>query len=110
MSASNLLEQAKEKAPYQVRRLSSWTVGATTRVTKLPVPHRLEFSGLSTFKGKVDFQISPGVNVIYGAAHNGKTTIANAIMFGIYGELPARGMTLRYFTGRLSENSHSEFV
>jgi DNA repair exonuclease SbcCD ATPase subunit len=103
MSASNLLEQAKEKAPYQVRRLSSWTVGATTRVTKLPVPHRLEFSGLSTFKGKVDFQISPGVNVIYGAAHNGKTTIANAIMFGIYGELPARGMTLRYFTGRLSE-------
>ncbi|MHA2371307.1 MAG: AAA family ATPase [Candidatus Hodarchaeales archaeon] len=101
MSASDLLNQAKMKAPYQVRRLSSWTVGATSRATKLPIPHRLEFSGLSTFKGKVDFEITPGVNVIYGAAHNGKTTIANSLLFGLFGVLPARGMSFKYFTGRL---------
>ncbi|MHA2232067.1 MAG: AAA family ATPase [Candidatus Hodarchaeales archaeon] len=101
MSATDLLDQARKKVPYQVRRLSSWTVGVTARSTTLPVPRRLELSGLTTFKEKVDFQISPGLNVVYGAAHNGKTTIANSLLFGLFGVLPARGMSHKYFTGRL---------
>ncbi|MFQ5980476.1 MAG: AAA family ATPase [Candidatus Heimdallarchaeota archaeon] len=101
MSATDLLDQARKRVPYQVRRLSSWTVGVTARTTTLPVPRRLELSGLTTFKEKVDFQISPGLNVVYGAAHNGKTTIANSLLFGLFGMLPARGMSHKYFTGRL---------
>ncbi|MFX0114189.1 MAG: AAA family ATPase [Candidatus Hodarchaeota archaeon] len=102
MSATHLLKLARQTVPYHVRRLSGWTVGAATRSTKLPIPRRLELSGLSTFKEKVDFRIAPGLNVVYGAAHNGKTTIANSLMFGLFGVLPSRGMTHKYFTGRLT--------
>jgi hypothetical protein len=63
----------------------------------LPSVRRIKIGSLNLFKRDVEFSPKTGINLIYGGNRNGKTTLANAIEFGIFGEFL---LTLSYFANR----------
>lgn len=66
----------------------------------LPSVRRIKVRNLNLFKRDVEFSPKAGINLIYGGNRNGKTTLANAIEFGIFGEFL---LTLSYFANRTDD-------
>lgn len=72
----------------------------------LPSLQALRISNLTTFPSDVELKPIPGINVIFGGNYSGKTTIVNAIKFGVFGLTLNRTdeeLSARYFTSRIKE-------
>jgi len=72
----------------------------------LPNLQALKISNLTTFPMDVGLKPIPGINVILGGNYTGKTTIVNAIKFGVFGLTVNRTdeeLSARYFTSRIKE-------
>ena len=72
----------------------------------LPSLQALRISNLRTFPSDVELKPIPGINVIFGGNYSGKTTIVNAIKFGVFGLTLNRTdeeLSARYFTSRIRE-------
>jgi hypothetical protein len=72
----------------------------------LPNLQTLRISNLTTFSTDKVLNLIPGINVILGGNYTGKTTIVNAIKFGIFGLTVNRTdeeLSARYFTSRIKE-------
>lgn len=76
------------------------------RGISLPSLRLLKISNLTTFSADVELKPIPGINVIFGGNYSGKTTIVNAIKFGVFGLTLNRTneeLSARYFTSRIKE-------
>ncbi|MFX1536626.1 MAG: AAA family ATPase, partial [Promethearchaeota archaeon] len=103
MDYAKILQLANERiGPHAGDILTNLFESTKERSFNLIVPKSLELVGLSTYSREVDFKIKRGLNFVFGGAHNGKTTIFNAIHFGLLGTFPSSGQTSKYFTNRLS--------
>ena len=73
----------------------------------LPELKLIRISNLTTFPLDLELRPSVGVNVIFGGNYSGKTTLVNAIKFGIFGLTVNRtdeDFSARYFTSRIKES------
>ena len=72
----------------------------------LPQLSTLRIDNLTTFPGGLEIRPLPGVTVIFGGNYSGKTTIVNAIKFGLFGLTLNRTdeeLSARYFSSRIRE-------
>ncbi|MFX0063220.1 MAG: hypothetical protein ACFFC7_13675 [Candidatus Hermodarchaeota archaeon] len=103
MDYAKILQLAHERiGPHATDILTTLFESTKEKSFNLIIPKSLELVGLSTYSREVDFKIKRGLNFVFGGAHNGKTTIFNAIHFGLLGTFPSSGQTSKYFTNRLS--------
>lgn len=82
----------------------------SVRVKTLPELKRLKISNLITFQHDLDLHPLVGMNVIFGGNYSGKTTIVNAIKFGLFGLTLNRTdeeVSARYFASRIKERERN---
>lgn len=82
----------------------------SVRVKTLPELKLLRISNLTTFQHDLDLHPLVGINVIFGGNYSGKTTIVNAIKFGLFGLTLNRtdeGVSARYFASRIKERERN---
>jgi DNA repair exonuclease SbcCD ATPase subunit len=78
----------------------------SVRVKTLPELKSLKISNLTTFQHDLDLHPLVGINVVFGGNYSGKTTIVNAVKFGLFGLTLNRTdeeVSARYFASRIKE-------
>ena len=67
---------------------------------------------MTTFRNDKKASFEKGLNVIFGPNHSGKTTIVNAIRYGIFGlslcHIP-EGVEIKYFSSRINEKEKNHY-
>ncbi len=79
----------------------------SVQVKTLPELKLLKISNLTTFPQDLLIQPLTGINVLFGGNYSGKTTVVNAIKFGIFGLTLDRAdedLSARYFASRIKEH------
>ena len=73
----------------------------------LPQFVSLRISNMTTFPSELRVSFQPGVNVVFGGNHSGKTTIVNSIKYGVFGLSSSQSdeqVEKRYFSHRIIES------
>lgn len=73
----------------------------------LPQFVSLRISNMMTFPADLKVSFQPGINVIFGGNHSGKTTIVNSIKYGVFGLSSSQTdeqVEKRYFSHRIRES------
>jgi DNA repair exonuclease SbcCD ATPase subunit len=66
----------------------------------------LKVKNMTTFPQDLHISFKPGINLVFGGNYSGKTTIMNAIRFGVFGLSwghTTEGIEKRYFSSRIRE-------
>lgn len=97
---SEFLSFMKDKlGPIEYSYLTQAVNESPQHVVKLPTLRKLKIANLNLFSKDFELALDDGLNIVYGGNRNGKTTVANAIEFGIFGIFQH---THSYFASRIA--------